>query len=124
MNILNEPEVSKCNIGNISTSTCEVFTMGNGLNVSVIHHTLDNEAINKYDGMIAYSGSQSPKNKIIIANKEGYEYNFISAVNYKIHSIQIPINSNSFVEISENSKNPIVTSNDWKNIVSTFKFTK
>jgi hypothetical protein len=125
---INEPEATQCDVGNGAVANCKVFIIPSGIAVAVIDHAFDEKAINKYKGSFSRSdGSQFPVAQPSIINMGGvsaYKYDFVSSVNYKIYSIQLPLDKNVFLEFVENSKNPTASASDWYRIVSTFKFAK
>lgn len=140
MMVLKESVTGQCQDGTQNSTSCVIFTSDiknvvdmeygeteiyYGAAVAVIKHPLTQEAIHKYDNYPL--GGNPPVDvtaKMLIAGKEGYGYDLVSSVNYKIRGFMVPLSESSYVEISENSKYPKVSNDDWEKIISTFKFTK
>ena len=130
MNVLKLPEGTICDIGN-GTANCNLYSKPNnssynlysGLYLAVVDYPVNKTIIHKYDGSVLINQVVNTVKQISIGGSQGYEYDLVSSTNYKIHGIIIPLNSNSYIEIYENSKEPIVTVSEWKKILSTFKFT-
>jgi hypothetical protein len=92
-------------------------------NINIVSRSLDEAKIHQYDSMPLIGKLTDVTNQILIDDKLGYEYDLVSSVNYKIHGFMISIDDSHYLEVSENSKQPKLSKNDWTNIISTFKFT-
>ena len=92
-----------------------------GMSIEVVNRALDNESIHKLDSDSGVEKVDTTK-PITIGGKTGFEYDLVSAVNYKIHGFMVPLDNDHFLEVSENSKAPFLGQSDWVRIISSFRF--
>lgn len=114
-------EESTCEIASDSDSPCKIFSVS-GLFIAVINHKFDEKIVWDKEAIKKKHSDGKGSRTITIGGKEGYQYDFVTAVNYKIYGIQVPLDTDHFLLIEENAKMPIMKDGDWGRIISTFKF--
>jgi hypothetical protein len=103
-------------------SSIEGMPIYQGIGILVVNRALDDQSIHKYDEFPLVGQMVDVTEEILIDGKIAYKFDLVTATNYKIRGFMAPLNSENFLEISENSKYPAVSEEDWEDIISTFKF--
>jgi hypothetical protein len=114
---------STCEIANDKESPCKILPFYN-IGVAVINHKFDEKIIWTRQLIQKYQSGDGDSKIITIGDKTAYEYDFVTGLSYKVHGIQIPLDGLHFLQIEENAKISVLTSQDWAKILSTFKFIK
>lgn len=91
--------------------------------------TIVNKPLNKDTAEKDYYDMSTEKNinmvkKMMISGKQGFSYDFVTSVNYKIRGLLVPLDGRHYLEIEENSKYPLLGDKQWEHIISTFRFFK
>jgi PII-like signaling protein len=103
-------------------SDIEGLPVYQGIMTIVVNRALDDQLIHKYDEMPMVGQMVDIAEEISIGGKTGYKFDLITATNYKIRSFMIPLDGDNSLEVSEGSKYPITTAEDWEKMISTFRF--
>ncbi len=130
LQLLVEPELGTCMDANDHASNnCTIYTSGivtngmyGGLQVNVIHHELTSYDIHKFDSYPSIGNTIDVTTPVPFGGRMAYKYDLVTSTNYKIKGFVVPLSTNEYVEIYENSKYPIV--GQWDQIIASFKFTK